>query len=185
MEIFILLVLAFVILLIPTAYAGFIGAPYAPTFSPAIKEAFDYIKLGPKDTLIDLGAGDGKVLLAAAKRGAHALGYELSPIMWTIIFFRALGNRKVKIKLRNFYNVSLAKACRAKPGGRSVVFAFLMPKHMEKVRQYLARQTLRGGKYLLVYAFPLPAEVKPLHIIHAPQCARLYIYDIKRLTKPS
>lgn len=175
MDIFSLLVLAFVILLIPTAYAGFIGAPYAPTFSPAIEQAFDYIKLGPNDTLVDLGAGDGKVLLAAAKRGANSLGYELSPIMWTVVFFRALGNKKIKIKLRNFYKQSLPDA--------TVVFAFLMPKNMEKVRQYLAKQTLPNGKYLLVYAFPLPEDTKPLHIIKAEKCAPLYIYDIKALVK--
>lgn len=185
MEFFTLLVLIFVILLIPTAYAGFIGAPYAPTFSPVIEQAFDYIKLGPNDTLIDLGAGDGKVLLAAAQRGAFALGYELSPIMWTVILLRTFGNKKIKIKLCNFYKVSLAKACHAKPEGRSVVFAFLIPKNMDRVRQYLAKQTLPNSKYLLVYAFPLPEDTKPLYVVKAARCAPLYIYDIKGLTKSS
>ncbi len=176
MEIFTLLVIIFLILLIPTAYAGFIGAPYAPTFSPAIEQAFDYIKLGPNDTLIDLGAGDGKVLLAAARRGASTLGYELSPIMWAVIFLRTLGNKKVKIKLRNFYKQSLPNA--------TVTFAFLMPKNMPKVHQYLSKQTLPNGKYLLVYAFPLPPDAEPLHVVRAPKCAPLYIYDLKMLTKP-
>lgn len=175
MEIFTLLVIIFLVLLIPTAYAGVIGAPYAPTFTPAIKQAFDYIKLGQEDTLIDLGAGDGRVLLAAARRGAASLGYELSPIMWAVVLLRTLGNKKIKIKLRNFYKQSLPNA--------TVIFAFLMPKNMPKVRQYLSKQTLPNGRYLLVYAFPLPPDTKPLHVIRVPKCAPLYIYDLKGLTK--
>ena len=175
MEIFTLLVIIFLILLIPTAYAGFIGAPYAPTFTPAIKQAFDYIKLGPLDTLIDLGAGDGRVLIEAARRGANALGYELSPIMWAVVFLRTLGNKKIKIKLRNFYKQSLPNA--------TVIFAFLMPKHMGKVRQFLSRQSLSHSKSLLVYAFPLPPNAEPLHVVRAPKCAPLYIYNLRGLTK--
>jgi len=175
-EIFTLLVIIFLILLIPTAYAGLIGAPYAPTFTPAIEQAFDYIKLGQKDTLIDLGAGDGRVLLAAARRGAASLGYELSPIMWAVVLLRTLGNKKIKIKLRNFYKQSLPNA--------TVIFAFLMPKHMGKVRHFLSRQSLSHSKYLLIYAFPLPPDTKPLHIVRAAKCAPLYIYDLKMLTKP-
>lgn len=175
MEIFTLLVIIFLILLIPTAYAGVIGAPYAPTFTPAIEQAFDYIKLGQEDTLIDLGAGDGRVLIAAARRGATSLGYELSPIMWAVVLLRTLGNKKIKIKLCNFYKQSLPNA--------TVIFAFLMPKNMPKVRQYLSKQTLPNGRYLLVYAFPLPPDTKPLHVIRVPKCAPLYIYDLKGLTK--
>lgn len=176
MEIFTLFVIIFLILLIPTAYAGFIGAPYAPTFSPAIKQAFDFVKLGPADTLVDLGAGDGRVLLAAARRGASALGYELSPIMWAVVFFRALRHKKVRIKLRNFYQQTL-------PPSATVIFAFLMPKNMPKVRRYLSKQALPNGKFFLVYAFPLSPDTKPLHVIRVPRCAPLYIYDIKALVK--
>lgn len=176
MELISLLFIIFLVLLIPTAYAAYIGAPYAPTFSPAIKKAFDYIKLGPNDTVIDIGAGDGKVLIAASKRGAKALGYELSPIMWGIVWFRSLGNKRVKIKLRNFFNQTLPDA--------TVVFAFLMPQNMDKVKKFLAKQTMPSGKYLLVYAFPFK-DVKPQHVIRVAKCAPVYIYDLQKLTKQS
>lgn len=190
MDIFFFLILVALILLIPTAYAGFIGAPYAPTFTPAIKQAFDYIKIGPKDTIIDLGAGDGKVLLEAARRGAKAKGFELSPIMWFVTWLRLLIMKtkvsgtlkrrfltpynKPKIYLRNFYKQSLKEA--------TVVFAFLMPQNMNRVRKYLSKQHIPQGKYLLVYAFPLE-NVEPLHVVKAPKCAPLYVYDLPKLTR--
>ena len=176
MDLILLFFIIFLALLAPTAYAAYIGAPYAPTFSPAIRKAFDYIKLGPNDTVIDIGAGDGKVLVAASKRGAKAIGYELSPIMWGIVWFRSLGNRRVKIKLRNFYKQMLPDA--------TVVFAFLMPQNMDKVKKFLAKQVLPNGKYMLVYAFPFK-DVEPQHVIRVERCAPVYIYDLQKLTKPS
>ncbi len=41
----------------------------------------DLAKLTPKDFLIDLGSGDGRTVITAAKRGAHALGIEYNPDM--------------------------------------------------------------------------------------------------------
>lgn len=176
MELLTGLLLLLVVLLIPTAYAGVVGAPYAPTFSPAIEKAFDWIGLDSEDSLIDLGAGDGKVLMAASRRGARALGYELSPIMWAVVWLRALGaGREIKIKLRDFFRQRLPDA--------TVVFAFLMPKNMEKLRRYLAKQTMPGAKYLLVYTFPLPEDNKPLHVVRVPRCAPLYVYNLRELTK--
>jgi len=42
------------------------------------------LKLGQvssKDTLIDLGSGDGRILIAAACLGAKAVGYEINPFL--------------------------------------------------------------------------------------------------------
>jgi SAM-dependent methyltransferase len=41
----------------------------------------DLAKLNPKDYLIDLGSGDGRTVITAAKRGARALGIEYNPDM--------------------------------------------------------------------------------------------------------
>lgn len=178
MSISLILLIAAIVLLGPTAYAGIIGAPYAPTFRPAYRRAFEYIKLGQADTIVDLGSGDGKVILAAARRGATGIGYELSPIFWFLSFIRGLGNQKVSFRMRNFYKLQL-------PAETTVVFAFLMPEHMDEIKQLLAKQTLPHAKYFLAYAFPLPEAIKPLHIVHEPKTARLYIYDLKSLVKES
>ena len=41
------------VFLIPTAYAGFIGAPWAPTRMKSVKKAFDDIETGEKDLVVD------------------------------------------------------------------------------------------------------------------------------------
>ncbi len=171
-----LLALAGLALLIPTAYAGWIGAPYAPTRLPVVKKAFDFIGVSPEDVVVDLGAGDGKIVLEAARRGAQAIGYELSPIMWLVASVRTLGKRNSHIRFGNFYTKSLRDATH--------VFAFLMPENMPKVRTYLARQTCPRGKFFLAYAFPFK-DAEPLHFVRAKICAPIYIYDLQELTRRS
>lgn len=158
-----------VLLLIPTVYAGLIGAPYVPSFRAAFRRAFDRIKLGHGDLLVDLGAGDGKVLIEAARRGARAYGFELSPILWAVSSIRALGRRRVTVRWRNFLKQTL-------PPDTTVVFIFLLPDHMAKIQAYLSRQHLPRAKYCLVYAFPFPG-LTPREVIREPKCLPLYIYD--------
>jgi len=165
-----LLIVFALILLIPTAYAGYIGAPYAPTRIAVVKKAFDFINLGADDTLIDLGAGDGKIVREAAQRGARAIGFELSPIMWVIAWWRTRRYPQTSIRYRNFYKQSLNEA--------TVIFAFLMPKHMPEIRELLKQRSLPRAKFCLAYAFPFK-DVVPLRIIQAPQCAPLYVYAME------
>jgi SAM-dependent methyltransferase len=161
------------VFLIPTAYAGYIGAPWAPTRLPVVKRAFDVLEVGEGDTVIDLGAGDGKILREAGRRGAAGLGYELSPIMWAVAMWRTRGLKRLQMRFKNFYKETLPDA--------TIVFAFLMPDNMSKVRALLARQHLPSAKYFLAYAFPLK-DAQPLQVINSPKCAPLYVYDLKLLT---
>lgn len=164
-----------VILLIPTAYAGKIGAPWVPTLSAALSSAFSLIKLGKKDVLVELGAGDGKVMLMATKRGAKTIGYELSPIMWAIAWLRTITKPSAKVLFKNFYKQILPKET-------TVVFAFLMPKNMPKVKEYLKKQNLPNAKYFLSYTFPLKTE-EPIAVIREKHTAPLYIYDLQKIVK--
>lgn len=167
------LIIILLALLIPTAYAGWIGAPYAPTLLPAVRRTFDEIGLGPDDFLVDLGAGDGKIVREAAARGARALGIELSPILWAVAKLRTLGRARARIVFGNFY--------RPAPTNATVLFAFLMPNNMPRVRRWLKQQYLPRGRYFLAYAFPL-ADVQPLRVVKVPNCAPVYVYDIQELT---
>ncbi len=168
-------------LLFPTAYAAKIGAPYVPVRTRAIRKTLEYINLGSDDVFVDLGAGDGKVVLAAADRGARAYGYELSPPIWFVAWMRAVvwawrrkNKHKPRIYLRNFYRQPLTDA--------TVAYTFLVPGTMERVRQCLAKQHIPRGKYMLVYAFPFK-EVLPLHVVREPNCLPVYVYDLQELTK--
>ncbi len=67
------------------AFVVIFGAPYVPTLRRDINDALDGLDLHAGQLLIDVGSGDGRVLIAAAERGWKAVGYELNPILvlWT------------------------------------------------------------------------------------------------------
>lgn len=54
---------------------------WVPTADALVAKMLDMAKLTPRDYLIDLGSGDGRTVIAAAKRGATALGIEYNPDM--------------------------------------------------------------------------------------------------------
>jgi len=52
---------------------------WLPTPEPLVSEMLDLARVTPNDYVIDLGSGDGRIVIAAAKRGARGLGIELDP----------------------------------------------------------------------------------------------------------
>ena len=70
-------------LLLPGARAQYAlgeGVPYVQTPQPVVDRMLDLAQVGPDDFLIDLGSGDGRIVIAAAQnRGARGFGVELDP----------------------------------------------------------------------------------------------------------
>ncbi|MDO4773756.1 MAG: methyltransferase domain-containing protein [Candidatus Saccharibacteria bacterium] len=58
-----------------------VGAPFVPSLRRDVALLFDELKIGPDDAVLDIGAGDGVVLSAAAARGARAIGVEINPLL--------------------------------------------------------------------------------------------------------
>src|SRR5688572_11565841 len=54
---------------------------WVPTPQSLVDKMLDMAKLTPNDFLIDLGSGDGRTVITAARRGARALGIEYNPNM--------------------------------------------------------------------------------------------------------
>src|SRR2546429_5705669 len=54
---------------------------WVPTPDEVVERMLTMAQLGPSDFHMDLGSGDGKIVIAAAKRGAKALGIEYNPDM--------------------------------------------------------------------------------------------------------
>jgi hypothetical protein len=54
---------------------------WVPTPQALVEKMLDMAKLTPKDIHYDLGSGDGRTVITAAKRGAHAWGVEFNPDM--------------------------------------------------------------------------------------------------------
>jgi len=54
---------------------------WVPTPQALVEKMLDMAKVTPKDYVIDLGSGDGRTVITAAKRGSKALGIEYNPDM--------------------------------------------------------------------------------------------------------
>jgi precorrin-6B methylase 2 len=65
----------------PSVGQGGKDVVWVPTPQSLVEKMLDMAKVTPKDFVVDLGSGDGRTVIAAAKRGATALGIEFNPDM--------------------------------------------------------------------------------------------------------
>src|SRR5260221_13883834 len=122
-------VLLFIIGLLWIFVPAIYGLPSVPTRQERIRKALKLANLQSDETLYDLGAGDGRVLLIAAREfNAKAIGIEIGPIQCALIWLRAaasgLGN-KIQVKWGNYLKVDLSQA--------DVVFLYATSKEVLKV----------------------------------------------------
>ena len=65
--------------MMPDARAQDLDVPFVPTSENVVKLMLDVVNVGPGDYVIDLGSGDGRIVIAAAKRGATGHGIDIDP----------------------------------------------------------------------------------------------------------
>jgi len=124
------------------------GAPYLPTLTPQVRAALELADLRPGETLLELGCGDGKVLIAAAQQGYRAVGYELNPVLAVIAWLRTRRYRRlVRVVCANFWTVKWPPT--------DAIFTFLLPKYMKKLDTIIAQNVQKPVK-LVSFAFKIP-----------------------------
>src|SRR5215813_12979466 len=88
------------------AFVVFFGAPFLPTLQPQITAALDLLDLKPGQTMLELGCGDGRVLIAAAERGIVAVGYELNPLLAAVAWLRTRRyGKQVKVLCGDYWRL--------------------------------------------------------------------------------
>jgi precorrin-6B methylase 2 len=130
---------------------AFYGVPWVPTREARIHMALQLAKLQPGETLYDLGAGDGRVLVMAAKEfGAIAVGIEAGPVQCLIgwLRIRLSGSRhKARIRCGNFYRADVAEA--------DVIFVYLTSSQTSRLAKKLEQELRPGARVVSVAAdFP-------------------------------
>ena len=102
------------------------GAPYLPTLRSQTETALDLLEVKEGMKILELGSGDGSVALAAAKRGAFIVGYELNPILVAISRIRCIKYRsQVRIHWGNYWHAQWPVT--------DAIFVFLLDKYMNKL----------------------------------------------------
>ncbi len=143
--------LALAVLLIFAA-VSFIGAPYVPTHKKAVLKALDMLPLNRGDLVVDLGSGDGVFLVAAAKKGFKAAGYEINPILFVVSWLRCLQFKgRASVRLANLWTVNL-------PDDTKAVFVFAAGPYLKRLSRKLS-EVMKIRKlplHVISYGFALP-----------------------------
>lgn len=148
-----LLVLLFLLgLSLLVAFTAVSGAPWVPVRSYDVQNVLDDAGVTAGTRYVELGSGDGRLLVAAARRGAIVVGYELNPLLWLVSWLRTWRYRTVSVRMGNFWRADLRNA--------DVVMAFLVPRTMPRLHTKVAKE-LRPTARLVSYIFEIPGK-KPL-----------------------
>jgi SAM-dependent methyltransferase len=99
------------------------SVPFVVTPPEIVERMLRMAEVGGNDTLIDLGSGDGRIVIAAAQRGARALGVDLDPELVRVATDnakRAGVAERVSFEVRDIFDTDLSQA--------SVVAFYLLPE---------------------------------------------------------
>lgn len=101
---------------------------WVPTPEVLVERMLDLAGVGPSDVVVDLGSGDGRNVIAAARRGARARGVEFNPAMVELSRLRA---REAGVEARvtfvqgDMYEADISDA--------TVLALFLLPNNMSRL----------------------------------------------------
>lgn len=122
--------------------------PYVPTPMNVVEAMLELAKVGPDDFLIDLGSGDGRIVIAAAKqRGARGFGVEIVPSLVSDAKRQAerqAVSDRVEFRAENLFLTELNKA--------SVLTVYLYPNILHQLRPRIFEQ-LRPGVRVVSHEF--------------------------------
>ncbi|MDQ3123337.1 MAG: hypothetical protein M3Q14_01480 [bacterium] len=124
------------------------GAPYLPTLKQQQQEALDLLALKPGQILVELGSGDGRMLVAAAKLNIKSIGYELNPLL--VLYSWVLSRRYkglITIKWANFWRKPLP-VCDG-------IYVFLLDRYMPNLHKKIVSEAT-GPIRLVSFAFKIP-----------------------------
>ncbi len=164
-----MLTIIILVVILLFGFVVFFGAPYLPTLKKQTETALDLLDLKPGQTLLELGSGDGTVLLAAGRRGIRCVGYELNPILVVI-------SKIVTWRYRHLVSIKMADYWRVQWPKTDGVYVFLLQKYMNKLDTKMMQHATKHGPVKLVsFAFTIPNK-KPKKQLEG---LSLYEYRVK------
>ncbi|KAG8250117.1 hypothetical protein J6590_005510 [Homalodisca vitripennis] len=122
--------------------------PYVPATSTQIDNVLHALK-GRKGNLLDLGSGDGRIVLAAASAGFKSTGVELNP--WLVWYSRFAALKAGFHQKTSFYRSDLWKFS-LKPYNNIVIFG--VQQMMEELEEKMTRE-VSEDTYVVACRFPL------------------------------
>lgn len=146
-------------------------APWWKTNKKVARVICRLAKINKDDIIYDLGSGTGTALIVASREfGAKGVGIEIDPLRFFISNMLLHSNGvsdRVKILKKNFYDVDISNA--------TVVFVYLVPRVLEKLKPKLLRE-LKPGTMILSYKYKISLPLK-----HHDKKNDIYLYKINSI----
>ena len=147
----------FVLLFAAAAHAAeepYVGQPgkdvvWVPTPEALIEKMLDMAGVTANDYVIDLGSGDGRNVIAAARRGAQALGVEFDPGLVALARRNAAAaglEHRARFLEGDMYEADVSRA--------TVLALFLLPENLQVLKPKFER--LRPGTRIVVNGYEIP-----------------------------
>jgi SAM-dependent methyltransferase len=135
-------------------YEPYIGQPgkdviWVPTPLPLLEKMLDMAGVTPRDYVIDLGSGDGRNIIAAAKRGARGLGVEWDSDLVALSQRKAVEAGmadRAKFVRGDMYEADISQA--------TVLALFLLPENLSRLSPRFLR--LKPGTRIVTNGYQIP-----------------------------
>jgi SAM-dependent methyltransferase len=121
---------------------------WVPTCQALVDKMLDMAKVTAQDYVIDLGSGDGRLVITAAKRGAHALGIEYNPDM--VDLSKRNAAKEGVIEKAQFIKADIFESDFSKA---TVITMFLLPELNLKLRPLILN--LKPGTRIVSNSFTM------------------------------
>ena len=152
-------------------------APYVPTPWHVVERMLEVVGVTEDDVVFDLGSGDGRILMRAAKdRGARGVGYEINPSLVeearSAVDAAGVAQR-VEIRQGDIFEADLSEA--------TVVTLFLMTSAHRRLRPKLLGE-LRPGTRIACYKWEIPGW-NPSKTVTLPVSGSeqpIFVYEVGR-----
>lgn len=125
-----------------------LDVPYVPTPDAVVAKMLDLVEIQKGERLIDLGSGDGRIAIAAAKRGAEAYGVDINPVRVE----EAKGNAQKEgvagqatFEVKNLFDTNIEQF--------DIVTMYLLPSVNRDLRPRLLE--MKPGTRLVSHAFDM------------------------------
>ncbi len=154
--------------------------PYFPTNNKDLALIVKTLKLKKGDTLYDLGAGDGTIIIEAASSSkAHVVGVEIHPLLILIMHIKRLIHPRrnyIHVKWQNIFKTNLKNATH--------VYLYVGPFVMKQIMSYLLKHKSKKLTKIVsyMYEFQLPPSLnKNIKVVQGYR--KIYILNTDKLPK--
>ena len=141
-------------------------AIFFPSSKRMVEVVINFARIKDNDVFYDLGSGDGRILVEAAKRGIKVIGIERNRLL----------NWFARRRTKNFKNIKIIQddIFKQKINGASIIVAYLSQKITERLQKKVEKEAKKGTRIILIdheFLNWRPVKVKKIGLVPI----RLYV----------